>query len=151
MLVDTNRRNRSHIVVSAALALLITCGPSARADVFNMPAGQTSLDFVTVGDPGNVGDTAVMADDRSTGYGAVGYVYRMGKYDVTAAQYAQFLNAVAATDTYGLYTTDMENIPAAFIPGAGIVRNGSPGSYTYSVQPGHENYPIATVYWGVTT
>ncbi len=28
------------------------------------------------------------------------YHYRIGKYDVTVGQYAAFLNAVAATDTY---------------------------------------------------
>jgi hypothetical protein len=60
-----------------------------------MPGGQTSVSMVTVGNPGNAPDT--------TGYGAVSYVYKMDKYDVTTAQYTQFLNAVAATDTYGLY------------------------------------------------
>ena len=29
----------------------------------------------------------------------------MGEYDVTVGQYCQFLNAVAATDTYGLYNS----------------------------------------------
>ena len=39
------------------------------------------------------------------GYGSVGYAYQMGKYDVTVGQYCQFLNAVAKTDTYGLYNS----------------------------------------------
>jgi formylglycine-generating enzyme len=30
----------------------------------------------------------------------------------------------------------------------GIVRNGSSGSYTYSVTPGHENFPVDYVSWG---
>ena len=47
-----------------------------------------------VGNAGNAADT--------TGYGAVNYTYNMDKYDVTASQYAAFLNAVAKTDTYGL-------------------------------------------------
>ena len=85
-------------------------------NVFNMPAGFTSLKFSNVGDPGNVADTAVMntssedilningSPDHSTGYGSVAYNYAMGTYDVTAAQYVQFLNAVAKTgDPYGLY------------------------------------------------
>ena len=29
----------------------------AKADAFNMPSGQTSLQFVTVGDPGSVADS----------------------------------------------------------------------------------------------
>ena len=50
---------------------------------------------VTVDDPGN-------ADDIRYGHGRVDYVYEIGKFEITAGQYAHFLNAVAATDTYGL-------------------------------------------------
>jgi len=74
-------------------------GNTARADVFNLPSGQTNLQFVTVGDPGNAPDT--------TGFGAVPYTYQMGKFDVTVAQYTQFLNAVAKTDTYGLFNVSV--------------------------------------------
>jgi len=38
---------------------------------------------------------------------AVGYAYRIGKYEVTVGQYTAFLNAVAATDTFGLYNPNM--------------------------------------------
>jgi hypothetical protein len=44
--------------------------------------GLASLQFVTVGDPGNAPDT--------TGYGSVPYTYQMGEYDVTVGQYCQF-------------------------------------------------------------
>ena len=40
-------------------------------------------------------------------YGSVGYAYQMGEYDMTVGQYCQFLNAVAKTDTYGLYNSYM--------------------------------------------
>jgi formylglycine-generating enzyme required for sulfatase activity len=53
----------------------------------------------------------------------------MGKYDVTVGQYCQFLNAVAATDTYGLYNSFMGTAYST----VGITQTGSPGSYTYSV------------------
>ena len=56
-----------------------------------------------VGDPGN-------ACDRHAGkgcFGAVGYAYRIGTYEVTNAQYAEFLNAKAAADPLGLYNTNM--------------------------------------------
>ena len=39
--------------------------------------------------------------------GAVDYNYSIDKYDVTLGQYTQFLNAVAKTDTYGLYNSYM--------------------------------------------
>lgn len=84
-------------------------------------ARSVTIDWVTVGDPGNANDI--------TGYGAVNYDYRIGKYEVTIQQYADFLNAAAMTDTYSLYNGNMgfdSNI-------AGISQNGSSGSYTYSV------------------
>jgi formylglycine-generating enzyme required for sulfatase activity len=116
------------------------------ADVFNMPAGQTSLQFVTVGDAGNAPDTAVMSD-TTTGYGSVPYVYRMGKYDVTVGQYCQFLNAVAKTDTYGLYNSGM----AADLRTISITQSGSPGDYTYAVTGSYSqgvNCPVFDVSWG---
>ncbi len=44
----------------------------------------------------------------STGYGAVDYPYQFGKYHVTSAQYCVLLNAVAVSDPYELYNTNME-------------------------------------------
>jgi formylglycine-generating enzyme required for sulfatase activity len=61
---------------------------------------------------------------------------------VTIGQYAAFLNAVAATDTYSLYNPSMAsdgNIK-------GIQQNGSSGSYTYSVI-GSGDRPITYVSW----
>jgi sulfatase modifying factor 1 len=110
----------------------------ARADVFNMPSGQTSLQFVTVGDPGNVANT--------TGFGAVPYTYQMGTYDITAAQYCSMLNAVAKTDPYGLYNPSMN--PGSGIASCGIVQSGSSGSYSYSVASSNANFPVNEVSWG---
>ncbi len=123
------------LVVAVALAV-----GSVRADVFNMPTGQTSMQFVTVGNPGN-------AADPSTGYGAVGYTYQMGTYDVTMGQYCQFLNAVAQTDTYGLYNSVM----ATFYPTVAITQSGSSGSYSYAVTGSYSqaaNCPVFAVTWG---
>jgi formylglycine-generating enzyme required for sulfatase activity len=89
--------------------------------------------WVPVGDPGNAADT--------TGYGAVPYPYEISKYEVTNAQYAWFLNAVGATDTYALYNTNMGS------GYGGITRSGSPGSYTYSAIAGRENMPVIYVSW----
>ena len=74
--------------------------------LFAPPAHAVSIDWVTVSDPGNPADTEVMSDG-TTGYGAVPYTYKIGRHPVTNAQYAEFLNAVAATDTYGLYNPEM--------------------------------------------
>jgi hypothetical protein len=91
-------------------------------------ARAVSIDWVTVGDPGNA------ADD--TGYGSVGYTYLISKYETTNAQYAEFLNAVAASDTYELYNTKMGS------GYGGITRGGSSGSYTYGAIAGRENMPV---------
>ena len=69
------------------------------------------------------------------GYGAVGYTStRWGPYDVTVGQYVQFLNAVAATDSYGLYNRYMAvGGGDGYFPTIGITQDGSSGSYSYAV------------------
>jgi formylglycine-generating enzyme required for sulfatase activity len=129
------------VVAASSAAFLAMLAATAPADVFNLPAGQTSLQFVTVGDAGNGADT--------TGYGSVPYVYQMGTYDVTIGQYIQFLNAVAKTDTYGLYNSGMLS-GAGWFP-FGIVQNGGPGSYRYAVAGSYGqavNCPVFFVTWG---
>jgi formylglycine-generating enzyme required for sulfatase activity len=133
------------VVVSGLLLSSLTAHP-ARADVFSMPDGQKSLEFVTVGDPGNAADI----DWGHGRLGAVSYTYKIGKYDVTAAQYCQFLNAVAAMDPYRLYDPNMANppdYPDGYYVGCGIVRTGSSGIYRYSVIPERENFPVNWVNW----
>ena len=92
-------------------------------------------DSVPVGNAGN-------AADPTTGLGAVGYDYAIGKYEVTLNQYTEFLNAVGATDTYGLYNTQMRSNPNIM----GISRSGASGSYSYSVI-GSGNRPVTYVSW----
>jgi formylglycine-generating enzyme required for sulfatase activity len=110
-----------------ALALLST---TASAAIF--------IETVPVGDPGN-------SNDPATGdlYGGVRYNYRIAKYETTVGQYTAFLNAVAATDRYGLYNSYM----ATDFSTASIAQNGSSGSYKYSVI-GSPNHPITYVSWG---
>ena len=49
-------------------------------------------------------------NDASQDWSAVAYAYQIGKYNVTAAQYCQFLNAVAETDPYRLYNVNMAEV-----------------------------------------
>jgi sulfatase modifying factor 1 len=88
-----------------------------------------TIDYVTVGDAGNANDT--------TGFGGVAYEYMIGKYEVTNAQYAEFLNAVAATDTYSLYSDSMDSDVRG-----GITQNGTDGSCTYSVKTNMGDKPV---------
>jgi len=97
---------KSQIVVLAVAIAVVLAVSTAQADVFSMGSGLASRETVPVGDPGNVADTAAHSGN-SAGQGAVAYNYNIGKYEVTAGQYTEFLNAVAKTDTYGLYNANM--------------------------------------------
>jgi hypothetical protein len=98
--------------------------------------------WVTVGDPNNASDTRY----ATPGYGAVDHTYNIGKFEVTAGQYTEFLNAVAATDTYGLYNTAMDiTISYPLYYGCNIKRSGTPGSYKYSVASDWANRPVNLV------
>ncbi len=132
---------RSGLMLGAMLVL--ACVSGALADVFNMPSGLTSLETVPVGNAGNASDVRYNLDRRPEGYGRVDYEYRIGKYEVTAGQYTEFLNAVAKADTYGLYDVRMwEDY------GCKIERTGSPGTYQYSVSADRANRPVNCVSWG---
>ena len=98
-------------------------------------------DWVTVGDPGNLEHT-VEHKDGTSGYGAVDYTFRIAEYEVTNAQYAEFLNAVAATDTNFLYHSGMNSSVKG-----GIQRSGTAGSYTYLLKPNMGNKPVVLVSW----
>jgi formylglycine-generating enzyme len=114
----------------------------AKEDVFNMPAGLTSVEFVTIGNPGNA---SYSYDGFS--YGAVDYNYQIGKYEITAGQYCEFLNAVAKTDTYGLYNTYMNYDANPSQKGCNIKRTGSSGNYSYTVATNWANRPVNYVSW----
>ncbi len=110
--------------------------------------GEVVIETVIVGNPGNAGELSGegaggIGPDRICG--AVGYVYNIGKYEVTNAQYAEFLNAVAAYDPNGLYNENMADV-GNYCWG-GITRDGSNGSYTYSTIAGRESMPVNSVSW----
>ena len=88
-------------------------------------AQSVSYPLVPIGNAGNASDT--------TGFGAVPYVYKIGKYEVTVANYVALLNAVAKNDTYGLWNNAMQASPSI----AGITRSGSPGNYVYAAMNGN--------------
>jgi len=91
---------------------------------------------VPVGNPGNTAD--------STGYGAVAYTYQIGKYEVTNAEYCEFLTGVAKTDTHELYDSRMDGGPEDW---GGLTRSGDSGSYTYTVREGMGKKPVNYVTW----
>jgi sulfatase modifying factor 1 len=118
-----------------AMGLLATVG--ARADAI-----LSYQHMVTAGDAGNA------ADD--TTYGSVAGVYQISKYEVTAGEYAAFLNAAAKSDPNGLYDGNMDS--SAY--GCQITRTGDDGDYIYdfSGRPSGavsdwESRPVNRVSW----
>lgn len=101
-------------------------------------AQAVTIDVVPVGNAGNTNDPEI-------GYGSVADPYLIAQYEVTAGQYTEFLNAVADTDAYGLYNTDMWSSPSY---GCKIQRTGSSGSYSYSVAGDRADRPVNYVSWG---
>ena len=108
------------------------CAAGARA--------QVTIETVTVGNAGNTPDTRY----ETPGYGGVDYIYKIAKFEVTAGQYTEFLNAVANEDTYGLYNPSMWTSSY----GCKIERTGSSPNYSYSVAADWADRPVNFVSWG---
>jgi len=76
---------------------------AATAALVTSASASVAMDWVNVGHAGNAAD--------STGYGAVAYsyAYQIGKYEVTNAQYGEFLNAVdpEGANANGIYNVNM--------------------------------------------
>ena len=98
-------------------------------------AGAVDFEWAVIGNAGNTVD--------DTDFGSVSYTYKISTTEVTTAQYVEFLNAVASTDTYGLYSLDMSNSTYY----QGISRSGDSGTYKYSVNTGWDNHPVVYVSW----
>ena len=90
--------------------------------------------FVQVTDVGNESD--------ESGFGTVSYSYFIKKYLTTNQEYCEFLNAVAKTDPYGLFSISMQNNKKG-----GITRSGRSGSYSYSIKNNMGNKPVNFVGW----
>ena len=127
-------------LVLAAVAVLVGAYRAQAVDIRTVP----------VGNPGNPMDTRYPYGGVP-GLGGVAYTYNIGMFEVTAGQYMEFLNAAAATDTYGLYDPRMNSSPF----GCQITQNGTSGnfSYDFSGRPsGTEadwaNRPVNLVSWG---
>ncbi|MCX6879007.1 MAG: SUMF1/EgtB/PvdO family nonheme iron enzyme [Verrucomicrobia bacterium] len=96
-----------------------------------------SMSWTTIGDVNNLADP-------STGYGAVDHAYNIGTYEVTNAQYVEFLNAKGSSNSAGIYTVTMG---ATGTYGGYITQNGSSGSFSYSVGSTYANMPVVGVTW----
>ena len=117
----------SRSMAAGVAALMVCLAGSASA--------QVTFDWATVGNPGNAEDPFNSGSIR--GIGSVANVYRIAKNEVTNDQYAEFLDAVAATDTNALYNASMGSDPRG-----GITQSGVSGSFTYAVKTNMGDKPV---------
>lgn len=121
-----NRLLPTLTLLSAALWI----APAARAEV--------AIETVIVGNPGNLPDQSYAYNNpEGLQLGSVPYAYRIGRYEVTNSQYAEFLNAKAQSDPLLLYHISMGSDPAG-----GITRSGADGNFTYAARENMGNKPV---------
>jgi len=101
-------------------------------------ASAVTMDWTPIGNSGNACEPQIGVFGNPICVGAVNYGYDIGTYEVTNAQYVEFLNAKAKSDPLGLYDTSMLGV---------INRGGVSGSYTYEAASGWENRPVSSVTW----
>jgi formylglycine-generating enzyme required for sulfatase activity len=89
--------------------------------------------YVTISDINNSND--------DSGIGSVSYQFTLNKFLITNNEYAEFLNSIASTDLYGVYSTNMSS------DRGGINRSGTNEAYTYSVKPNYGNKPVVFINW----
>jgi formylglycine-generating enzyme required for sulfatase activity len=131
---DVHQHNKSmNLVKASTFALVVFLSATAHAAV--------SFDWAVIGNPGNAPDTRY----NGISVGSVDHDYQIAKFEVTAGQYTEFLNAVAKADPAGLYSTQMANLASY---GSNILRTGSSGNFSYSVAPDWANRPVNYVsFW----
>jgi formylglycine-generating enzyme required for sulfatase activity len=116
-----------------AVVFLLTHAGSAFSEV--------TFDWVKVGNPANAADP--LNEAAISNIGVVDRNFRMSRFPVTNDQYAEFLNAVGASNTGGLGQLWIEAMGSD--PRGGITRSGSNGSYAYAVKQNMGNKPVNLV------
>ena len=115
-----------------ALAAISTFLPGAHA---------VTIDWVTVGDPGNQNDNQGYWGQNA---GAVAESFQIMKYEFTNSQYAAFLNAV---DPQGTNPNGIWNSSMGAAARGGITNTGATDGSRYAVKSDMGNKPVNYVSW----
>ena len=118
--------------------VIFAVGVAALLGSLAVSAHAVTIDWVTVGDPGNTADTTGAPNPA----GAVADAFQIMKFEFTNQQYKDFLNSVAATDTYALYNANM-----GLNARGGITQSGTSGAYTYATRTNMGDKPVNYVSW----
>lgn len=124
--------------VLAALAGGFGAAPPALAQPD--PSG---IDFVTIGAPGNAPYQSPIPNDPVRGRGGVNYEYRIGRFEVTTAQWVEFFNAAFDRPAN-------DRLPHLIPPdywGASATTPNTPGGQRWTVPAGNEMRPVGDISW----
>ena len=133
---------------TAMLLALFSVATPSLADTFGSGANQFTIDFVTIGNPGNPADTTGTPNPA----GSVDYVYNIGKYEISR----DMVEKASAEGGLGLTLEPMDFVtgvlgdgPRPDMPATGVSWNeaarfvnwlneseGSAAAYKFATQPG---------------
>jgi formylglycine-generating enzyme required for sulfatase activity len=99
--MNTLSRRRSRGVL--ALSVLLGCASGGALHAQPVPPPSYGFDFVTVGNVGNPAYISPPLQSYANGRGSVGYEYRIGRLEVTTAQWMEFINTFASLPQYEFF------------------------------------------------
>jgi len=130
---------RSALAACCHLACLVLGLGSAPAHAQPDPSG---IDFVTIGAAGNAAYQSVIPTDAVHGRGQVNYEYRIGRYEVTTAQWVEFFNAA-----YDRADAPLPHLLPPDFWGAAATTPNNPGRQRWTVPSGNEMRPVGDISW----
>ena len=93
---------RKLLCLAVGLASLSTiCSAQTITETFGIGANAFTMDFVTIGNPGNAADTTGSPNPA----GSVAYTYNLGKYEVSREQ----IDKANSAGSLGITLQDMDN------------------------------------------
>lgn len=93
---------RERVLWVVMVVCVLAVGSFASAELIR----GVDIDFVTIGNPGNAADTVTQDWGEPLHCGAVDYEFRMGKYEITNAQWNAFVNLAGAPTGNDPYAYD---------------------------------------------
>jgi sulfatase modifying factor 1 len=142
--------------ITTVCALALAAGfPSLQADTFGGGANTFTIDFVTIGNPGNPMDTGTTGL-YSSPYGSVGYTFQMGKFEISGDMIdkANTVGGLLLTKDVGTANQPATGVnwneAARFVNWLNVSSGYSP-AYQFALQPtspgytGNENLVLWTV------
>ncbi len=133
--------DKLHSIFLAALFCWASMASDAWSDAFGSGANTFNIEFVTIGNPGNIADTSGNPNPA----GKVGYTYRTGKYEISG----QMIDKANALGGLGIVkdargpdkpATSMSWNEAARFVNWLNTSTGSTPAYKFALQPGEAGY-----------